>query len=684
MNGLKRKIALLISITMIFNALIVSGSNHNLSLTILDNLINDDEITSGETIQIEDEISTKAAVDNTSNMLTTNTQEITLLSDATEYADLTVLESKTLNEDVTCNNLVLNNSSATLDLNGYTLTVMNNFLHKEGTLKVNGGTLIIYGDYCANRSTALKSNCGRCNLIMQNSDDYVLVYGNMDFDPHNKNTSLTDGILEIKGDFNQKRTYAACNTAGFKCSGNHKVILSGTGTQNISFVSYPYSSFNKVYLTQSIENYNFSPSTVWNEIIYNTDDNTKPDTPENITISLENTGVSLSWDNVSASDLLYYNVYRNNEFLSRAYNNSYVDNSITESNTYEYYITAVDTVGNESEISEKISVTINLPEIYSISPPAGSDLKTEQNFSVLFNNISNIDTSTLYYGHKDSNSWQSIANGTKDENSPIIRFSWNAENVEDTEFDLKVEVTDVLGHNFSKVYENYTLQNSIPQQAELSVTSGIYLANLSWTDENENTATYKIYRKDSESEDFNFISATNETSYTDVNLSENTTYYYKVVIVNTYGNSCASNIVSVIPNNIDTIAPVSNAGVDVTGVVGDEIAFIGTNSTDNVGITSYHWDFGDGTTSDEINPVHSYSSVKSDDDYDYTVQLTVSDEAGNSNTSSIKATIYPQDQTGILTVKVKEKGGNVIPNAYVYADFSDSPKLCYTLMPTVK
>lgn len=57
--------------------------------------------------------------------------------------------------------------------------------------------------------------------------------------------------------------------------------------------------------------------------------------------------------------------------------------------------------------------------------------------------------------------------------------------------------------------------------------------------------------------------------------------------------------------------------------------FDGSLSTDNVGIVSYAWTFGDGTTSTEVAPAHSFTSYGP-----YTVTLTVTDTVGVTNAKS--------------------------------------------------
>ena len=64
------------------------------------------------------------------------------------------------------------------------------------------------------------------------------------------------------------------------------------------------------------------------------------------------------------------------------------------------------------------------------------------------------------------------------------------------------------------------------------------------------------------------------------------------------------------------------------------ITFDGSGSTDNIGITSYKWDFGDGATAMTAIANHTYTNLGT-----YTVQLTVEDAAGNNDIRTIKVTV---------------------------------------------
>jgi parallel beta-helix repeat protein len=86
---------------------------------------------------------------------------------------------------------------------------------------------------------------------------------------------------------------------------------------------------------------------------------------------------------------------------------------------------------------------------------------------------------------------------------------------------------------------------------------------------------------------------------------------------------------------LDITKPVANAGSDKTINVGTAVTFDAGGSTDNVGIVSYEWNFGDGTTGTGIKATHTYASQGT-----YTATLTVKDSAGNTATDSITITVH--------------------------------------------
>jgi PKD repeat protein len=84
------------------------------------------------------------------------------------------------------------------------------------------------------------------------------------------------------------------------------------------------------------------------------------------------------------------------------------------------------------------------------------------------------------------------------------------------------------------------------------------------------------------------------------------------------------------------LSPSAVAGADRTSVnTGQTVNFSSAGSSDPDGtIASYSWNFGDGTSSTQANPSHIYNTVGS-----FTATLTVTDNGGATNSSSIVITV---------------------------------------------
>lgn len=79
--------------------------------------------------------------------------------------------------------------------------------------------------------------------------------------------------------------------------------------------------------------------------------------------------------------------------------------------------------------------------------------------------------------------------------------------------------------------------------------------------------------------------------------------------------------------------------------VGELVYFNGLSSSDPDGtIVQYDWEFGDGAVGSGINASHAYSSTGT-----YSVTLTVTDNAGAMNSSSVDVTVADQDSLNVPT-----------------------------------
>ena len=82
-------------------------------------------------------------------------------------------------------------------------------------------------------------------------------------------------------------------------------------------------------------------------------------------------------------------------------------------------------------------------------------------------------------------------------------------------------------------------------------------------------------------------------------------------------------------------SPTAQAGGPYSGTAGSPISFQSTGSADPDGtITGYAWSFGDGGTSTQANPTHSYAAAGS-----YTATLTVTDNQGATGADQATVTV---------------------------------------------
>ncbi len=127
------------------------------------------------------------------------------------------------------------------------------------------------------------------------------------------------------------------------------------------------------------------------------------------------------------------------------------------------------------------------------------------------------------------------------------------------------------------------------------------------------------------------------------------TYTVTLTVMNEAGSNSTTQTITVTEAPV-TPAPVASFTTNVTeGVAPLTVAF----TDESTGATSWAWDFGDGNTSTEQNPVHTYETADT-----YTVTLTVMNEAGsNSTTQTITVTEAPVTPTPTQISRRSSGGG---------------------------
>ncbi len=87
------------------------------------------------------------------------------------------------------------------------------------------------------------------------------------------------------------------------------------------------------------------------------------------------------------------------------------------------------------------------------------------------------------------------------------------------------------------------------------------------------------------------------------------------------------------------------------------VSFTGSGSTDDGSIESYSWDFGDGATSTDADPEHTYTAIGT-----YTAELTVTDDGGATDSASVVISVSSDgpdvnDDDLIVHLNFEESGG---------------------------
>lgn len=120
------------------------------------------------------------------------------------------------------------------------------------------------------------------------------------------------------------------------------------------------------------------------------------------------------------------------------------------------------------------------------------------------------------------------------------------------------------------------------------------------------------------------------------------------------------------------LPPVAVAGPDQQVVLGKVANFDGSASHDDGSITSYAWDFGDGSTGSGATTTHTYAAAGT-----YTATLTVTDDAGLTGTDTLTVTVLQPLAATVRftpeTLNLKSNGKDITcfisaPSGYSPAD----------------
>ena len=402
-------------------------------------------------------------------------------------------------------------------------------------------------------------------------------------------------------------------------------------------------------------------------------DRTAPLAIENLKAEDKNGYVSLSWT-AADNDIKSFMIYRADEETGvytelehACTTKNYYDLSVDYGKIYSYKIKAVDLAGNISEESNEtivqVSEDMEAPVIYGMTPGDGSTVGENPKICIVAYDSK---LKSLYVEYKKADSddlWTELGrndaiNGTYEK----ITFDWETKGLAEGTYLLRAVAAD-SNNNTSEPFEiRLVLDTTAPQKPVLSLLQENYQLKLEWNPiEEDDFDCYKIYRKSVLESDYTVIHTTKDSSYTDKNITPGLVYAYKVEAYDKHGNYSESNVMSGYAYDEDTIAPVAVVPEEMIVVEGRQFMLDGTESTDNVRIKSFTWYMGNGETVYGSRTAYTYDKAGS-----YTVVLTVTDAAGNSDTARFNITVLDKNTSACKELRVVNEKQEPVSYAYVY------------------
>jgi hypothetical protein len=118
----------------------------------------------------------------------------------------------------------------------------------------------------------------------------------------------------------------------------------------------------------------------------------------------------------------------------------------------------------------------------------------------------------------------------------------------------------------------------------------------------------------------------------------------------------------------DNIVPTASASVNQSSVNQNvAVLFNGSGSSDNIGVTSYIWNFTDGATNNTAEPLHGFTNPGV-----YNVNLTVSDSAGNKAYSYVSVTVRDSVAPYVISNSPNNGTTNVLLNTSINITFNEA------------
>ena len=428
--------------------------------------------------------------------------------------------------------------------------------------------------------------------------------------PTNLSASVNQDSVNLSWD-------AVADAASYNVYSDGSLIASPTAT---TFTDNALADGTYLYEVSAVDDAGESTSKA---SVSATVNNAVPAAPTNLSASVNQDTVNLSWNTVA--DATSYNVYRDSSLIASPTSNAFTDTALADG-TYLYEVSAVDDIG-ESTSKTSVSATVN-----NAAPDAPTNL------------------TAIVDGDSVDLSWDTVADATSynvyRDGSLIASPTTNAFTdtaLADGTYLYEVSAVDNTGESTSKASVSATVNNEPPSApTNLSTSVNGDSVNLSWNEVADATS-YNVYR------DSSLLGSTTSNAFTDTALADGT-YLYEVSAVDDIGESTSKASVSATVNNAAPSAP-TNLSASV--------------NADSVNLS---WDTVDDANSYNVyrdsgliaSPTSNAFTDTALADGTYLYEVSAVDDAGESTSkASVSATVNNAAPTAPTNLSASVNGSNV-------------------------
>lgn len=183
--------------------------------------------------------------------------------------------------------------------------------------------------------------------------------------------------------------------------------------------------------------------------------------------------------------------------------------------------------------------------------------------------------------------------------------------------------------------------------AEASVTEGFAPLQIDFDGSNSSSSNGDL-TYEWRLEDGTVLGTGATISYT---LNDAGSYVVILTVTDTKGYSDEDEVVITVNEATDEPPVAIAEATPTSGTAPLVVEFTGSGSTDDKAIVSYEWDFGDGSSSQEADPTHTYITPGI-----YTVSLVVTDSSGQEDLATLSIEVVSGNETeGPTAVIVADK-----------------------------